>query len=62
MAAGTILLSDRTPWLEDQSFGLQVLPLKENYGSKLLKNGQVLSNDKIFYEERQPYIIQIRLN
>ena len=56
LAAGTpILLSDRTLLLEDQSFGLQVLPLKEKLWIKAIEEWTSLSSDKIFfYEERQP--------
>ena len=53
LAAGTpILLSDRTPWLEDQSFGLQVLPLKEKLWIKAIEEWTSLSSDKIFLRRK----------
>ena len=53
LAAGTpILLSDRTPWLEDKLSGVQVLPLKEKLWIKAIEEWTNFSSDKIFLRRK----------
>ena len=64
LAAGTpILLSDRTPWLQDKSFGLQILPLTNKAWVKAIEEWANLSSDKILLRRQAAlnYSNKIRL-
>ena len=53
LAAGTpILLSDRTPWLQDKSSALQVLPLKRKLWVQAIEEWASLSSDKILLRRK----------
>ena len=64
LSAGTpILLSDRTPWLQDKSFGLQILPLTNKAWVKAIEEWANLSSDKILLRRQAAlnYSNKIRL-
>ncbi len=53
LAAGTpILLSDRTPWLQDKALGVQVLPLIDKLWAKAIEECANLSSDKILLRRK----------
>lgn len=53
LAAGTpILLSDQTPWSQEDSFGIQVLPLKEKLWVKTIEEWTKFSSNKIFLRRK----------
>ena len=53
LAAGTpILLSDRTPWLQDKLFGLQIIPLTNKLWVKAIEEWANLSNDEMLLRRK----------
>ena len=53
LTAGTpILLSDRTPWLQDKLFGLQIIPLTNKLWVKAIEEWANLSNDEMLLRRK----------